>query len=205
MKDCILCDIIKYSRHELVNTTLFETESFVIKPAKGMVVPGQMLLIPKQHINGFAELPIKEIEKTKELCEFIEEKLKTEINNGVILFEHGSLYNGRHSESIVHAHIHIIPYILSDFSRDKMIKECKLEKINSFEKIKEVQHKDYWFFKDNNGKMYMSHSIESVPRSIFFRLIAEQEGLGLNYEWRNENDDIKIIETIKLSKKIFYN
>ena len=204
MKDCILCDIIKYSKNELVNTTLFETELFVVKPAKGMVVPGQMLLIPKQHINGFAELSINYIEKARKLCEFIEERIERETNNKVILFEHGSLHNGRHPESIVHAHMHIIPYTLSNFRRNKMIKECKLKEITSFKKIKEVQYKDYWFFKDNMGKMYMSHSIEGVPRSIFFRLIAEQEGLGLNYEWRNENDIDKIIKTIKLSQKIFH-
>lgn len=202
MKECIICQIINKPQY-LEDTIIYENDSFIVKSAKGMVVPGHLLIIPKLHINGFAELSKEDLKKIKEFYEQVSSEIKKYMKTDVILFEHGSLPQGRHPQSIVHAHLHIIPYSLTQENRDRIINECKLEKIEKYEDIKSVEHKDYSYFQDKDGNMYLSHSI-NIPRSIIFRVIAEQEGLEKDYEWREEknNDKNKLIKTIKLGKKI---
>ena len=202
MKECILCKIIKHPKY-LEDTIIYEDDFFVVKAAKGMVVPGHLLIIPKKHINSFAEFSINKLNIIKNFCEKISFQIKKHMKTEVIFFEHGSLPEGRHPQSIVHAHLHIIPYNLTKRNNEKIINDCKLEKIEKYEQIQDVIYKDYCYFKDAAGNMYLSNSV-NIPRSIIFRIIAEQEGLGSNYEWREEknNDKDKLIRTIELGKKI---
>lgn len=167
-----------------------------------MVVQGHLLIIPKKHINGFAEFTTKELNEVQKFVEEVTNKIKKYMKINVICFEHGSLQKGRHPQSIVHAHLHIIPYNLTSKSRDRIINECKLKKIKVYQEIKNAAYKDYCYFKDENDNMYLSNSI-NFPRSIIFRVIAEQEGLEKEYEWREEknNNKNKLISTIELGKK----
>lgn len=202
MRECIICEIINNPKY-LEDTIIYENNFFIVKAAKGMVVPGHLLIIPKEHINGFAELSIEKLNEVKEFVEKISAEIKKYMKNNVIFFEHGSLPEGRHPQSIVHAHLHIIPYNLTKKSHEKIINGCKLKKIRTYEEIKDVVHKDYCYFKDEDGNMYLSDSID-FPRSIIFRVIAEQEGLEDDYEWREEknNSRDKLIKTIELGKNI---
>lgn len=202
MKKCIICEIIDNPQY-LEDTIIYQNNFFIIKAAKGMVVPGHLLIIPKEHINGFAELPIEKLNEVKEFVEKLSVKIKKYMKTNVILFEHGSLKEGRHPQSIVHAHLHIISYNITQKSCEKIINGCKLKKIRKYEEIKDVMHKDYCYFKDGDDNMYLSDSVD-FPRSIIFRVIAEQEGLEDNYEWREEknNSRDKLIKTIELGKNI---
>lgn len=202
MKQCIICEIIKHPKY-LEDTIIYENDLFIVKAAKGMVVPGHLLIIPKEHINGFAELSVEKLNETEKFIENISKKIKKCIQTDIILFEHGSLPEGRHPKSIVHAHLHIIPYSLTQQNYERIIDDCQLKKIETFNKIKEVAHKDYCYFKDKNGTMYLSDSI-NFPRSIIFKIIAEQEGIDDDYEWRDEknNNRDKLIKTIELGKNI---
>lgn len=202
MKKCIICEIINNPQY-LEDTIIYENSFFIVKAAKGMVVPGHLLIIPKEHINGFAELSIEKLNEIKEFVERISAKMKEYMKSNVISFEHGSLEKGRHPQSIVHAHLHIIPYNLTQKNYEKIINGCQLKKIETYEEIKKVTHKDYCYFKDEYGKMYLSDSID-FPRSIIFKVIAEQEGIDDDYEWREEknNSRDKLIKTIELGKNI---
>lgn len=202
MRECIICEIINNPKY-LEDTIIYENNFFIVKAAKGMVVPGHLLIIPKEHINGFAELSIEKLNEVKEFVEKISAKIKEYMKTNVIFFEHGSLPKGRHPQSIVHAHLHIIPYNLTKKSYDKIINGCQLKRIGAYEKIKDVEHKDYCYFKDEDDNMYLSDSID-FPRSIIFKVIAEQEGIDDDYEWREEKNNNKdmLVKTIELGKNI---
>lgn len=202
MRECIICEIINNPKY-LEDTIIYENDFLIVKAAKGMVVTGHLLIIPKEHINGFAEFSIEKLNEVREFAGKISTEIKKYMKTNVIFFEHGSLQEGRHPESIVHAHLHIIPYNLTQKSYEKIINGCQLKKIRTYEEIKDVVHKDYCYFKDGQGNRYLSDSID-FPRSIIFRVIAEQEGLEPDYEWREEknNDRDKLIETIELGKNI---
>jgi len=60
MKDCVFCSLVNQTDKELCskleNTVLYEDDLVLIKPALGMSIPNYLMIISKQHINGFAEL-----------------------------------------------------------------------------------------------------------------------------------------------------
>ena len=204
MNKCIICDIINNPQH-LEDTILYENDLIIVKAAKGMVVPGHLLVIPKEHINGFAEMNKTDFSKVVKLCSDIKRKLSLITNQEVFIFEHGSLPEGRHPQSIVHAHIHIIPFSLNEYSKNYLIKECKMNKIKNIDDIRKYSKTDYWFYEDFEGNKYFSSNVENVPRSINFRIIASQLGMEDDYEWRDEknNDYNKLYITFDIAKKIF--
>ena len=202
MNNCIICDIIN-NPTELEDTILFENKDLIVKAAKGMVVPGHLLIIPKKHINGFAELSIDELKKIEVFYKKIKNDMKSYLNKNVIIFEHGSLPEGRHPKSIVHAHLHIIPYNLSNNNHKRIISSCQLKEINDYLGIKNVEKKDYCYYEYEDEKCYLSDSVD-FPRSIIFKIIAEQEGIGYDYEWRDnhKNDKNNLIKTFEIAKNI---
>ena len=114
----------------------------------------------------------------------IKEIYKNYFNIDSILLEHGSTENGRHPQSIVHAHLHLIPFNFNKEIEDELFTELHLKQIESFESIKINEKLDYWLYCDQKGKYYTESNILDAPRSIFMNLIAKQINLPLPYEWR---------------------
>ena len=203
---CVLCEIINNPIY-LEDTIIYDNKKFIVKSAKGMVVPFHYLIIPRKHINSMAELTEKNLNEMYRIAKFMSNEIKKHTKKEVVFFEHGSLSSGRHLESIVHAHFHVIAYNMTEFTKNLIINGCKMNKISSIFDIKKSMYKDYWFFEDEKGNLYHSNSVSDVLRSIIFKAIALQEKKDKNYEWREEknNDKNKLVITIKLGKKIFKN
>ena len=68
------------------------------------------MIVTKRHVNGFAELSQAELKHVEEIINTIKFFYKKKFNINSIILEHGSTENGRHPQSIVHAHLHLIPF-----------------------------------------------------------------------------------------------
>ena len=187
MKDCVFCDIVKNgdnNNEKEKNIILYEDELILITQATGSPVRGYLMIIVKQHINGFAELSQDELKYVERIIAIIKNFYKKSFNINSILLEHGSTESGRHPQSIVHAHLHLIPFNFSEEIESELLTTLKLEPIELLENIKINEKLDYWLYCDPKGKYYTSSNILDAPRSIFMNLIAKQINLPLPYEWR---------------------
>ena len=187
MKDCVFCDIVKNgdnNNEKEKNIILYEDELILITQATGSPVRGYLMIIVKQHINGFAELSQDELKYVERIIAIIKNFYKKSFNINSILLEHGSTESGRHPQSIVHAHLHLIPFNFSEEIESELLTTLKLEPIELLENIKINEKLDYWLYCDPKGKYYTSWNILDAPRSIFMNLIAKQINLPLPYEWR---------------------
>ena len=187
MKDCVFCDIVKNgdnNNEKEKNIILYEDELILITQATGSPVRGYLMIIAKQHINGFAELSKDKLKYVEKIIAIIKNFYKKSFNINSILLEHGSTESGRHPESIVHAHLHLIPFNFSEEIESELLTTLKLKSIESLEDIKINEKLDYWLYCDPKGKYYTSSNILDAPRSIFMNLIAKQINLPLPYEWR---------------------
>ena len=122
MKDCVFCNIVKNgdnNNEKEKNIILYEDELILITQATGSPVRVYLMIIVKQHINGFAELSQDELKYVERIIVIIKNFYKKSFNINSILLEHGSTENGRHPQSIVHAHLHLIPF---NFSEDRCSK-----------------------------------------------------------------------------------
>lgn len=207
MKDCVFCNIIRNgdNNKEEKNIILYEDNLILITQATGSPVRGYLMIVPKRHINGFAELTKEELEYVENIINKIKVIYKKYFNVDSILLEHGSTEDGRHPQSIVHAHLHLIPFNFTNEIENELISILQLEPKKHFKDIKINQNLDYWLYCNPNGKFYMSANILSAPRSIFMNLIAKQLDMSLPYEWRNsktKNEYIKEIINIFKNNKV---
>lgn len=118
--DCFLCRIGNHSESTLeFNKTaekisdliIYESENFFIKIELGCLIPGMIMVNPKQHCYSMARLPEELFNEYYEVMHDAEELLKATYGEDkeVIFFEHGSAPTGysSHAKSIVHAHTHL--------------------------------------------------------------------------------------------------
>lgn len=199
MKDCVFCNIVKNGNNnneKEKNIVLYEDELLLVSQATGSPVRGYLMIIPKKHINGFAELSLDEMKHVEKIISIIMDFYKKYFHINAILLEHGSTEIGRHPQSIVHAHLHLIPFNFNKKIEKELLKELQLKLIKSFECIKINEKLDYWLYCNQNGEYYTSSNILNAPRSIFMNLIAKQINLPLPYEWRKSITKKEYIDEI---------
>ena len=189
MKECVFCNIVKTgdnNNEKEKNFILYEDDLILVTQATGSPIRGYLMIVVKRHINGFAELELEELKHVERIINIIKDFYKKHFDINSILLEHGSKENGRHPQSIVHAHLHLIPFNFNKEIEDELLKTLHLKFIESFENIKINKKLDYWLYCNPKGKYYTSSNILDAPRSIFMNLIAKQINLPLPYEWRKE-------------------
>lgn len=186
MNECVFCNIVKTGNNneKEKNVILYDDDLALITQATGSPVRGYLMIVIKKHINGFAELSQEELKHVEKLINTIKEFYKKYFYIDSILLEHGSIESGRHPQSIVHAHLHLIPFNFNEKIERELLTELQLKPIELFENIKTNEKLDYWLYCNPKGKYYTSSNILDAPRSIFMNLIAKQINLPLPYEWR---------------------
>jgi len=198
MLNCDFCKITNYKNLELAQgVILYEDELLVIFPARGAPVPGYLMIITKKHINSFAELTKQELLHVESVVANIMQLYRKYFNVNSILLEHGSTKNGRHPQSIVHAHLHLIPFNFNNAIEDELIQKLRLKKIFNYQDIRSGAGLDYWFYRSPEGEYYFSTNVLDAPRSIFMNLIANQIGLATPYEWRNSKTKDDYVHEMK--------
>jgi len=200
MKNCVFCTFVSKTdityNSKRVNTILYEDDLVIIKPALGMSVENYLMVISKKHYNGFAEFRGAEQLKLENLINKICEAYFDYIGVYPIIFEHGSLAEGRHSSSITHAHLHIIPINLDTNSKERLFSSLQLQQEKNILGLRILKNKDYWVYRSEKREYFASHSVANAPRSCFIKIIAYQAGCGREYEWRDEkNNRSDFVET----------
>ena len=79
MKECVFCNIVKTGNNnneKEKNVILYEDDLVLITQATGSPVRGYLMIVTKQHINGFAELSKEELKHIEKLINIIKEFYK---------------------------------------------------------------------------------------------------------------------------------
>lgn len=199
MENCIFCNIIDNKdniRNLKINKILYEDDLLMVIPAKGAPVVGWIMLIVKKHINGFAELTPQELIHVEKIVGEIKKIYLEYFHINSILLEHGSTSEGRHPQSIVHAHMHLIPFNFNENIEKELMNELQVKFIDSILDIRINRKQDYWLYCNSKGKFFCSANIKNVTRSIFMKLVVKQIEGNFQYEWRNVETDDKFLNEI---------
>lgn len=92
------------------------TSRFVAMPTLGQLFEGSLLILPKRHVETFADLGDAEKREALQLIQEMTEKL--EHFGHPFLYEHGARCQTGGGCGIYHAHVHIVPLPLPTRSRD---------------------------------------------------------------------------------------
>ena len=199
---CIFCNC-----DSIKEDILWETDNFFVKVGVGILAPGHVMIIPKEHISCYAELS-NQLGK-----EFI--SIKEQVFNNVkynfsepIIYEHGI-----YSQSIKHAHLHFVPnknkfYKLVNL-RDNIFKDLESVQISDFFKIRDIFEKEgSYCYLEEKGQKWIFHTKGLPDRKYTFRKeFVKLTGIHGLVDWENmpENEKLRNNGWIKMTKEALKN
>jgi diadenosine tetraphosphate (Ap4A) HIT family hydrolase len=200
-QDCILCKI--YNNREQkdkkpMDMVIYESENFYVCPAKGALVPGYLMICPKEHILSMAALPENQRAEFEQVIIDVSYILRNIYKTGIMMFEHGSGVHGmcKHEKSIVHAHLHILP-------TEVQLSDAEIMKIKmhgtSFGDIGQYSTVPYFWYINQHGKQMITADPEVyIPRQYARQILAESLGIrGELWNWRKNDFKNKIDDSLK--------
>ena len=100
MEECVFCKII---RGEIPCEKILESESFIVIKDANPRVEGHLLVIPREHYEGFLGMPLELYGEFLETAKKVIERLGVKEFNLVV-------NNGRVAGQLIsHTHLHILP------------------------------------------------------------------------------------------------
>lgn len=206
MNKCLFCQL-----EEIRDDILLESENFFVKVGIGILAPGHVMLITKEHILCFAELPNNLIEEFTLIKNKIFEKLKSNFFEPII-YEHGV-----YEQSISHAHLHFLPKrnkhfpALSDFVlenvKENIFNGLSSTKVtNMFGIIDTYRNEGSYFYLEEGKDIFVFHT-KNKPKGkfIFRKEFARLTGLKGIANWKTMTEEEKKRDKlwIEITKKAF--
>jgi hypothetical protein len=181
---------------------LWSDANLFLLPAPGCIVPGYLILATRDHLLNFANLQTGVLRRVDSIWGSLrKESFHLGLGN-YVLFEHGSGAYGRGSGCIEHAHLHMVPCKRPYDLLYKMQNSFEGIRIDQVSKISEVY----------SGQPYIVLSIEET--TTFFqtpavlsqqlrRIVAEQQGIGEQWNWREYPQQSNFLSTLRLFQELF--
>lgn len=210
---CLLCNIYREDRDARIqleennqlradpspmNIVLYESEHFYVVPAKGALVRGYVMIVPKSHYLSFAALPPEQLVEGMQVLTDLK-KIFRKIYGAeeFLVFEHGSGKEGtcKHEKSIVHAHLHVMPY--SSVMDNETMAKFRLEPVN-IEQISQYKEVPYLLYTDSTVDWHISANPDVyLPRQCIRQLVGDHMGLkGQLWNWRRHSFMNEIEDTV---------
>ncbi|UUO07861.1 hypothetical protein M4951_05990 [Blastopirellula sp. J2-11] len=92
---------------DLLDRTVFESDSLVAWPTIGQLFPKSILILPRRHVERFADLGSVELDEFSSIAERVRAGCGTPGN--YLLFEHGARAFSGTGCGIYHCHVHFVP------------------------------------------------------------------------------------------------
>jgi diadenosine tetraphosphate (Ap4A) HIT family hydrolase len=172
---------------------LYETREVVLAPALGMIVPGSLLVISKDHLNSFANFGSQALAELHTDVNRIIQWLQP-IFGEYLVFEHGASATQTypHGGCIIHAHFHLFPtaketgpMILDAFSWQelKTLAELSNAKDCSYCLLRLAEH---YYFSDS----------PNLPSQWIRRIVVSSITTDRHWDWGVDFGQEELQETL---------
>jgi len=180
-----------------------KTRHFNILPMIGPLVPGYLLIVPKEHYLSFAHLPVELLEEAKLICDELKKVFSIHYTVPVV-FEHGPMSVTRKGGCCSdHAHLHVVAVDCD--VKDKFSKFMyQPREIKDMLDVKEQVSRDisYLYYKNQKGEHFIMDA--PIVESQFVRkLIAVTINAKDRIYWSDSLQISWIINIIQKMKPIF--
>ena len=169
-------------------------------PMVGPLVPGYLLIVPKDHYLSIAQLPKEQVKELKIIKEELK-KVFQQYYGKSVFYEHGALScSAKGGCCSDHAHLHIVAVDID--VKDKFDK-CgyELRKIEDYNEIVNQKQRNtpYLYYENQEGEMFVADA--PVVESQFIRKLIAKDIDALDRALWNENIRkdwmIEIVKTLK--------
>lgn len=190
-------------KYNIDNRNVLETQNFVCVPTIGSFISGYLLIIPRKHYTSSLSMPDNFMNELVVLIEFLKNFYLECYQSNCILFEHGSIgQENPGGMSVVHAHLHILPYKKSIIPS---INDFVFDKYASFSDLKDdyllcFGQAPYLLLKDIDDYIYYCEHTK-IPSQYFRKTICNCYGLDGMGDWRQYPFIDNIKKTIEITNK----
>lgn len=167
-------------------SVVYEDNNIYVMPDICPLAVGHMLIITKQHFQGYANAGNSVLSSVEKFLHYYEEKIG---DRDYTIFEHGAVLPYTAGSSVDHAHIHIVPF---ELEMHELLKSSFVEYTRrNLEELKEYaqEKQPYLFYKirrNEKGYVYKVGGMESqFLRKTAAELIRQKE----YYDWKENYTD----------------
>ena len=189
----------KFEKEGLNSRIVATTHKFVIMPMVGPLVPGYLLIVPKDHYLSISQLPKEQIEELKIVKEELKKVFEKHYGKSVF-YEHGALScSAKGGSCSDHAHLHIVAVDID--VKDKFGQYgYELRKLDDYSEIINQKQRNipYLYYDNQKGEMFFVFF--PIVESQFIRKLIAKDIDALDRALWNEN--IRIDWMIEIVKKL---
>ena len=186
MDECVFCGKFcagsAYEDRSVFDRAIWENDEFVIVPSVGSLVPGYLLVIPRQHYISIAQLPFDMLGRLARIKLVVREIL-TQQFSPPLFFEHGPMCHANNAGSCIdHAHLHCVP--LAADLLPVLRSHHSLRKIEGFEAIANQArlNESYVYFENQHQEQFL-FSDGHIPSQYLRRLISDAMKIPDLWDW----------------------
>ena len=189
----------EFEKEGLNSRIVATTHKFVIMPMVGPLVPGYLLIVPKDHYLSISQLPKEQIEEIKIVKEELKKVFEEHYGKSVF-YEHGALScSAKGGSCSDHAHLHIVAVDID--VKDKFGEYgYELRKLDDYSGIINQKQRNipYLYYENQKGEMFLADA--PIVESQFIRKLIAKDIDALDRALWNEN--IRIDWMIEIVKKL---
>lgn len=190
-EDCTFCDIL------VEPVTAFDVNepigdgNVALVPSLGMIVPGYLHAVTRNHVTSFAQLLSEELSEIDSAVGEAVSRL-TPLFGNYFRMEHGSdnLHECGTGGCMEHAHLHLIP--ADDDVGGHVMNQLPWQQIDSYEALTDFKGEPYIYL----GRLAAHYVVPNpdLPGQWARRQIAEERHLE-NFDWAVDFDPEQLSET----------
>jgi diadenosine tetraphosphate (Ap4A) HIT family hydrolase len=186
--------------HELESRLILEQSDFQVLPSLGQIVPGYLLLVPKQHFRALADMSLNELKELEVLKMYIASQLYSTYGD-YLFFEHGARTSDSGGCGISHAHLHAVPFPCDKDPVEELTRSFAFEEISNLPELKRIQpEQPYLYYEAVRGKRYVFYP-PFVPSQYIRRLLAEALGIEM-WDWRQCGREESLLTTLARTSQL---
>ncbi len=177
-----------FSEDIFYNAPLFETENFKVIPSLGSLIPGWLMIVPKEYYISMGAIMNSNLyHELRNLMVQIKLIVKNTYGDSII-FEHGPAeIKSSVGCTVDYAHIHIVPIAIDliEYSKKHTKQEINWKEVVGIDEASKYYDKKepYLFVSNAEGKNFIGTS-DHIPSQLFRKTIASYLGIEEMYDWK---------------------
>jgi len=210
---CTFCWAIEFQERNLYwgliskklgkSYVLKETDNFLVLPNIGSLMPGYLMIIPRQHILSFGLLAREYDQELHELLESVENWQKL-LFGSYLIFEHGPVTCDFGASCCDHAHLHVAPVppktdLVSVLYRDFF--PMKVTQMLEAMRSQVEKAAPYIYLRHHDGLMYICDADNAKSQHLRQDLVKQLD-LGNVWDWKEFPGVEHIKATIDLNAEL---
>lgn len=160
------CELIKSGEN-----VVSESASFLVIPSFGPLNHSHVMLVPKRHVNSFAQLTDLETNEAFKILNLLKSYMLKKTGETLVFFESGAGTTISHSGGcIVHAHIHCV--VDSKIFDERLRSEIELEPVKKADYSRANINAGYVWYLDAQDNSYICNN-PMLPSQFLRYIYAE--------------------------------